>query len=195
MSAIFQVAAVSVVAFLSTNTDNLIIYTGFITALPGKKFYLILSYYIAMTLLLVIIFFLSKSLSKIPVADVKYLGLVLVGIGIFFLVKFFFKKEQLHQSRHINTRNTGVILGVTMLMDSFDTVSVFVPLFADSNESSDLVVGSSFFACYVIWGVTGLYISKLRLFRFLTLHSDKVIPVIMMLVGFYIFLNTYGDVE
>jgi cadmium resistance protein CadD (predicted permease) len=87
------------------------------------------------------------------------------------------------------------MLGVTMLMDSFDTTSVFVPLFADSAEANDAAVAGSFISCFMIWGLAGLYISRLRIFRFLTKHKEIVTPIIMMIVGFYIFLNTAGDVE
>ncbi len=196
MTSIFiQVFAVSAIAFMSTNTDNLIIYTGFLSSKQGPKASMVLSYYLAMTILLVIIFFLSLFFSKIPPADIKYLGIFLSCAGIFLLAKHLLRKGSPSHHVHFASRNLELMLGVTMLLDSFDTISVFVPLFADSNDSSDLAVGGSFVCCFIIWGLTGLYISRLMIFRFLTKHRDIITPIIVILVGFYIFLNTAGDVE
>ena len=155
-----------------------------------------ISYCISMSILLGIIYFLSQYISKIPADDIKYLGLILSGFGVFLFIKQnYFKKEISADSKAISSGNLKIILAATMLMDSFDTMSVFVPLFADSNEASDIIVGVSFVVSFLAYGLSGLYISKLRVFKFLTLHRDKVIPIIMVLVGIYIFANTQGDVE
>lgn len=194
-AAFFQVLMVTAFTFMSTNTDNLVIYTGFISAKQGSKVSLLISYYVAMTLLLIIIFCLSLSFSKIPEHLIKYLGLILSTVGIMLLVKHLRTKEDNPSVPHYKTRSIELMLGITMLMDSFDTVSVFVPLFADSSDKSDVAVAVSFVTCFFIWGLSGLYISRLRVFKFLTRHKEIVTPVIMILVGIYIFINTGGDVE
>lgn len=191
----FQIAIVACLSFASTNTDNLIIYTGFLTAKPGNKLGLLLSYYVSMSVLLVIIYGLSHTLSYIPVDYIKYIGLLLCGGGAFLFIKSFFSKEKYETHKQIASRHVGWILGVTMLMDSFDTISVFVPLFADSNKHSDRVVAGAFIFCFFLLGIFGMYISKLKIFRLISEHSSRVLPVIMILVGIYIFLNTAGDVQ
>src|SRR5579872_6016169 len=177
---VFQLFSVTALTFMSTNTDNLIIYTGFLSAKTGNKTSVVLAYYLAMSILLAIIFGVSLFFSKIPATDVKFVGLILSCVGVFLLIRQLTTKEQLITHQHYESRNLELMLGVTMLMDSFDTISVFVPLFADSNESGDIAVGGSFVSCFIIWGLSGLYISKLRIFKFLTLHKDKVTPIIMI---------------
>jgi cadmium resistance protein CadD (predicted permease) len=194
-SAFIQVFAVTALTFMSTNTDNLVIYTGFLSAKQGSKVSLVMAYYIAMTVLLGIIFCLSIFFSKIPAEDVKYLGVVLSLVGIFLLVRHIYRRNQLTNNPHYESQSVELMLGVTMLLDSFDTTSVFVPLFADSADTNDWAVGGSFISCFLIWGLSGLYISRLRIFKFLTKHKEIVTPIIMILVGIYIFLNTDGDVE
>jgi cadmium resistance protein CadD (predicted permease) len=194
-TAFYQVASVTALTFMSTNTDNLIIYTGFLSAKQGNKISMVLAYYASMLLLVSIIFCLSLFLSKIPSTEVKYLGVVLVAVGLFLLVRHWSRKTETQHHMHYESRNLELMLGVTMLMDSFDTASVFVPLFADSNDSSDLIVGGSFISCFIIWGLSGLYISRLRVFKLLTKYKDTITPIIMILVGLYIFANTAGDVE
>jgi cadmium resistance protein CadD (predicted permease) len=196
MSGVFlQVFTVTALTFMSTNTDNLVIYTGFLSSKQGSKVSMVLAYYVSMSVLLLIIFGLSLFFSKIPAEDVKYLGIILSLVGLFLLLRHLLKKDQPEHHAHFESRSHELMLGVTMLMDSFDTTSVFVPLFADSNESSDVAVGGSFILCFIIWGLSGLYISRLRIFKFLTDHKDIVTPIIMILVGIYIFMNTAGDVE
>jgi cadmium resistance protein CadD (predicted permease) len=195
-SAFVQVFMVTALTFMSTNTDNLVIYTGFLSAKQGNKLSLVFAYFIAMSVLLTIIFCLSLFFSKIPEKDVKYLGMVLAAVGVFLLVRHFYRKGNVNESHsRFETLGIEVLLGVTMLMDSFDTMSVFVPLFADSSEAHDVAVGASFISCFIVWGLSGLYISRLRIFKFLTTHKDIITPIIMMLVGLYIFIDTPGDVE
>ncbi|MBS1490205.1 MAG: hypothetical protein JSS93_06745 [Bacteroidetes bacterium] len=195
LTSFFQVATVTFLTFISTNTDNLIIYTGFLTAKPGSKIGLLLSYYASMLLLLAIIFGLSLTLSHIPENDIKYIGLLLSGAGLFLFAKSFYTKSGYEPHQHIASRNAAWILAVAMLMDSFDTISVFVPLFADSNRQSDKVVAGVFIFCFLLLGISGLLISRLKIFRWLAQHSHRVLPVIMVLVGIYIYLNTAGDVQ
>jgi len=195
MSSFTQVFIVTAFTFMSTNTDNLVIYTGFLSAKQGSKVSLVLTYFFAMSLLLAIIFCLSMFFSKIPAKDVKYLGIILSCVGVFLLVRHLYRRNHNSSNPHYQTRGVELMLGITMLMDSFDTTAVFVPFFTDSSEPHDVAVAGSFITCFIIWGFSGLYISRLRMFKFLTKHKEIITPIIMTLVGFYIFFDTAGDVE
>jgi len=148
-----------------------------------------------MLILLCIILGLSLTLAHIPPEYIKYIGVLLSIVGIYLLIKSFFSKEGYESKKQFASGSAELVLGAAMLMDSMDTLSVFVPLFADSNERSDEVIAGVFIVCFLLLGISGLYISRLRVFKVVANHSQRVLPIIMILVGIYIYVNTEEDVE
>ena len=83
---------------------------------------------------------------------------------------------------------------VIQLSNGTDTVVTFAALFADSAAAFNLMIISTMFAMAVVFAISAMYAVRHPLLgEWIEKYGPRITPFILILVGYYILLNTATD--
>ena len=120
-------------------------------------------------------------------------------MGVFSLLKLF-RNAKSEDSIHIASGSSRVSVFLALMTiqssNSADSILTFSTLFADSSDPADYVVAPTFFVMAGIFSAVAYYsVRHPRLSQFLGRYGPYVTPFILMLVGYYILIDTASDLN
>jgi cadmium resistance protein CadD (predicted permease) len=183
----FAVVILTVGGFLATNLDNLLILVGLIAAGVDRRSAL-LGYLAAAAVVLAICIGGGALGSLLDPALVGYLGIVplLMGLSLGW-----------RALRGSTVADSGPGLGSAFLLtlsNSGDNVALFLPLIAESERESALLLIAIYLILMLAWAALAHFmVHRPLLARTFASSSRWLLPCIMISVGIYVLLNTGTD--
>jgi cadmium resistance protein CadD (predicted permease) len=192
MSDVYSLLVVTVVTFVGTALDNLLMLT--MLRVSGTASRDISAGFLSGSTVVLALCAAGTGLSSVlPVQHLGYLGVVPVTLGVVGLA------TALRGSRQ--TAKAGVragVSGIAMLQlgSSFDTLAAFLPLFADTSRPLSWVVAAGFAGMSLLWLLLSFALARLPGVTAAMRPIERFArPLVLVLVGVYILMNTGTDVE
>ncbi len=182
-----------VVAFASTNADNLLVLSSLrsIGAVGGRG--LASGYLLGLAGVLVLTLLVGALSRLIPVHLVGFLGVVPIVLGLRQLVGDSGPDDGRAASGD-GGRGEVALVATLQLANSGDTVAVGAPLLAESAIVPGLFTLAAFVATGIAWLWLIEAVVRLAGVRvFLERYAPRVGPFLMMAVGSYVLANTLTD--
>lgn len=186
-----EIIVTSILAFVSTNIDDIFILMLFFGSRKFKSSTIILGQYLGIGTLVAIALVGSFVGNFI---DQRYIGLL--GLfPIYLAIKGFisvFKHEASEEEENVEAKATGIIsiAGVT-IANGADNLGVYIPLFTTMAYVEKIEMIVTFGVLTYLWCIIGKYISSRPL---VAKQIDKfghiVMPVVLLLLGILIIIES-----
>ncbi|KPA22717.1 hypothetical protein shim_10040 [Shimia sp. SK013] len=179
-------------AHVLTNIDNLAIMSGLI--LTSGKWRVVSCYLVAQLIVLGVALRLADGLVAQMPNITGYLGFVPVVIGILELRRRIKLRGVEEEAAAVQIGSVAIV--ALFLSVSLDTFAVFAPLFADSTAEFRIAaaIGAAVSAVGLAAGAAILeHVTRGFMSRLVKL--ERLTPYVMIVVGFYVLLNTGTDVS
>ena len=202
MSRFLSELLVAIVAFASTNINDLLLLSFLFIASNFRAASVVIGQFIGMSLLVLISVLAAYFMVSIPLAWIGALGLFPLCLGILRLAKGFkvplaqsvlclkeeefFGKEQL---RAPWTKSEWALAALLTVANGGDNLSVYIPLFAVQHTIVPLYI-IVFAVMTAIWCFFGYFLTNHRLFRDkLKRHAATIVPWVLILLGLKVLLQ------
>lgn len=192
------IGLMTVVSFVFTNLDNLILGVVSLGARPEKPLPVQLGMVSAAVLVLLVLLLALAIGQTIDAGLLGYLGLAPIGIGLYSLL-YAGRVARVAGDEAVSLElgnSWGRWLATTTLLfaNSGDTIAILLPLLAESNDSAASVVALTFVACALVWSFIARLLSRQPiLVRKLQSKGERIVPWVMIAVGSYILFDTGTD--
>jgi cadmium resistance protein CadD (predicted permease) len=181
-------------SFVATNIDNMVLLVGWVTSRQISFFRMALGYAAAVTAVFLVSLFLEQISSVLPIRYIGYLGLVPVLLGLQMLLGRRKDKEPAAAGSEQGQLSITAV-ATTLFASSLDTILVFSSLLADSNNAADVRIILGYALTAFVWLVfAGFLCRHAARLRTLRVAAQWLAPVVMIVVGSYILLDTATDV-
>jgi cadmium resistance transport/sequestration family protein len=193
-----EIILTSILAFASTNIDDIFILTLFF----GDKRYKSSDIYIGQYLGIITLIAVSVIGSLIGnFIESKYVGLlglfpIYVGLrGVLSLVKGENEDEELEQEEKKSVK-TGILNVATItLANGGDNIGTYVPLFATMTVSDKSIMISIFLVMILVWLTIAKYLTTHPMMtRVISKYGHIITPIVLISLGLYI-LKQNGSFE
>jgi cadmium resistance protein CadD (predicted permease) len=202
MSRLLSELLMAIVAFVSTNVDDLLLLASLFADADLGTASVVAGQFIGMSLLVFVSMLAAHLMVSIPLGWAGFLGFFPLGLGIARLAKVlgrsggkrlpwlkrpeFVGREQLRISW---LKSKAALAALLTVANGGDNLSVYVPLFALQGACVPLYV-MSFGVMTAIWCWIGYSLTKHSLFRGkLKRHAEVIVPWVLILLGVKIVLN------
>jgi cadmium resistance protein CadD (predicted permease) len=188
---LISIISVAAASFVATGLDNLLILVGLLGASDERK--AVASGYLTGILLVAIAAAgLSLATHRLPAELLGYLGLIPIGLGLWHLVRL----RRPEAGRGETLLETGVVpVALLTVAASGDSLATFVALFSDSATRLAVPILATIAACSVGWLALARFLSTHeRVVRVLERGGAYLIPVLLIVIGTYILLDSPTDV-
>jgi len=181
-------------SFVATNVDNMVLLVSWVTSRQISFRRMALGYAAAVTAVFLVSVFLEQVSGLIPVRYIGYLGLVPILLGLRIVLSR--RQQGGNDSTHNREAQLSIVaVATTLFSSSLDSIVVFSSLLADSDNAADATIilgyGLTAFAWLLLAGFLSRHAARLQT---LTAASQWLAPLMMIVVGSYILLNTATDV-
>lgn len=188
----------SVVAFASTNVDDLFILMLFFANKEFKPRQVILGQYLGILALIIISVIGSFIGLLIEQIYIGLLGLLPVYIGIRNII-YHFTKEASKAGRDvaINTKTYSKVLSVAAVTfaNGGDNIAIYIPLFTTLWMSQKLIMIAIFLIMVAIWCIAARYLGKHPVVSStIDRYGHIITPIILILLGIYIFYESGSSI-
>ena len=171
MDELLAIAAVALMAFVSTNMDNLLLMALVLGQTRQRQLSAFIGYLGAIALILVSGLLLGRLAEEIPSDALGYLGLLPLGIGL-----------------------NRLRIALLSLANGRDILAVTTALLADSAAPFDYVIAGTIMGSALLWFRLALYIGRHALLRCVQPAVNTwLVPLLLICVGLYILGNTATD--
>jgi cadmium resistance protein CadD (predicted permease) len=202
MSRLLPESLVAIIAFASTNIDDLLLLSSLFIASNFRPASVVIGQFIGMSLLVLTSVLVAYFMVSIPLAWIGTLGLFPLCLGVLRLAKGlrvpmaksvlclkereFFGKEQL---RVPWMKSEWALAALLTVANGGDNLSVYIPLFAVQHTFVPLYV-TVFGVMTGIWCFFGYFLTHHRLFRDkLKRHAETIVPWVLILLGLKVLLH------
>lgn len=191
---IFAVALTAVALFAATNIDDFVVLTTLsITSRAGgqpRRWHIWAGQYAGFAVLIAVSLAVAVGLALIPLHWLWLLGLLPLGLGLAKLATAIRAHSSGRQaSPAVVTGLTGVI-GVT-IANGGDNLSAYIPVFRTSSAAEITVIVAVFTALIGVYCLASTRMAVHRnVIQAVQQWGQWVIPVVFILIGFYIFFKT-----
>jgi cadmium resistance protein CadD (predicted permease) len=180
--------------YIATNIDNLALLVAWLLAHRSSPWRIAAGFSIAAISVLIAAWALALSANVIPVEYVGYLGLLPMLLGLKLLLDLFRHRTSVNSDTAIS-KVSSLAIAITLFANSVDTMLVFAPLIADSNNEADIRIVSAYLLVAAAWFVLAQFFSRhARRVPGIVAIGQWIAPLVMIAVGFYILNNTATDV-
>ncbi len=187
---LITIIALAAVTFVATSFDNLLILVSLLGTSHERK-EVASGYLTGMFLVATTATGLSMATHRLPTPSLGYLGLIPIGLGLWHLL-------QLRQpSRRDQTRRGEGAWPVALVTvaASGDSLATFVALLSDSVTPLAVPILATFAACSFGWLALARFLStREKVARVLRRGGAYLIPVLLIVIGSYILLDSPTDV-
>jgi cadmium resistance protein CadD (predicted permease) len=185
-----EVIATGILAFVSSNIDDIFLLMLFFGDRNFKPREIILGQFVGIAALIGISLVFSLIGLVIGKAYIGLLGLLPIYLGIKGVVRLF-SKEQQNDDNHLaakkgNRSNPWIVSGVT-IANGGDNIGIYVPLFATLAWPQKITVVSIFFMMTAVWCILARYLSRHPLMaKAIDRYGHIVTPFVLIALGIYI---------
>lgn len=196
MTEISTIIAVSALAYLATNMDNLAILTALFAKYRGNGRAVVAGHLLVVGLTLVAAGLIGEASNAVSVQYLGYLGIVPVALGLFWIYRWFRPAAVPGEDLPAGRKGAALAASVlSLLSNSTDTLLTQAVVFADTAARLDWVVAVTVFIVAGLLAAAALYgVSNPRFGPRVERHAGRIAPFIMIAVGAYVFANTATDV-
>lgn len=193
MSEAIVIIGLTMAAFISTGVDNLLLLIGFKGQPSVNERHVNLGFLGAFLLILLVGFAASYAADFLPGRYVGYLGVVPLTMGVFRLY------QAIRGHRGGPTLGPVTIpspwtVGLVMLANNGDSLAVLTPLFAETREPFTFLIAGTGISMALLWTEIAGWIARHRkLEKRVREWSPYVLPLILMVVGWYVLSDTVTD--
>ena len=182
----FETFLLSIIAFVATNLDDMIINTFFFSLASGIREIksIVLGKYLGTGILILISILSSQGLRWIPVEYIKYLGFIPIVLGM---------KELLHKSEEDDTPSSSDAsiliwkVAIVTIANGADNLGVYIPLFTEFYWNQIFVFVIVFIVMIAVWCAVGYQASNVESYRnTITKYKRAFVPLVYILLGIYI---------
>lgn len=188
----FSIAGLVVASFVATNIDNLVLLIAYLLSPMAKSRQVFLGYFTGTCLLLLLAIFSGQISVFVPVEYLGLFGVVPIILGLKALYNIKFRTES-DAGNAIGAVSISSVASAQLAYGT-DTILVFSPLLADSQQFFDYEIAVVFLLAAALW---------YQLAKFLSSHAARlpfiekigmwIAPIVMIVVGMYILNNTTTD--
>ena len=171
-----------ILAFISTNIDDILVLTILLTTPPKQKQRVCAGYILGVLIITAISILAAQSLRIFPHNLLRLLGFIPITLG----VRAFF-----HRSSNDDAPAAPSLTGAMLITlgNSADNLGVYVPLFARSSLPAALPSIAIFLLMAALWSFLAARIASLpALRRFIEHRSKQIVPALLILLGLYILI-------
>ena len=188
-----MLVAISTVAFVSTNIDNLLMLSALLAMSSSRPLPVISGFLLATLLVIGTALLIARLGDFVDTRYVGLLGLIPIALGLRGLMTLVRNKDTPAETQKASPgvwRAAAIILPM-----SGDSVAVYVPLIADTAAGLDAVAAGTLFAAAVITATAAqLLVSRPALSTRVEWLGKRLMPWLMIGVGVYVLADTPGDV-
>jgi cadmium resistance protein CadD (predicted permease) len=202
MSRFLSELLVAIVAFASTNIDDLLLLSFLFIASNFRAASVVIGQFIGMSLLVLISVLAAYFMVSIPLAWIGALGLFPLCLGILRLAKGFkvplaqsvlcLKEEEFFGKEQLRApwmKSEWALAALLTVANGGDNLSVYIPLFAVQHTIVPLYI-IVFAVMTAIWCFFGYFLTNHRLFRDkLKRHAATIVPWVLILLGLKVLLQ------
>jgi cadmium resistance protein CadD (predicted permease) len=196
MNDLMPLVGVAVVAFLSTNADNLILLFAFLADRSFSARSVMVGYALGMFGILGLSWAVAWLAQFFPHQYVGFLGVVPIFMGLRRLYDEFVrhKNESEPVPSTTSTRSQVVTVALADVAHGPDTVVLFSALLADSDPLGQSAVTIAYVLLVLAWCSFGSYLFRHPRVRGpVQRYGHRFAPYMLIAVGVYIVLNTAHD--
>ena len=179
----------SVIAFATTNIDDLFILMLFFGNRMYKKRDIVIGQYLGVGALIAISALASLMGLIIDKQYIGLLGLLPIYLGVKALIKLRKKSipMKVNPSGNYDTKHNLLQVAAVTLANGGDNVGIYTPLFAALNATSRAIMIFIFLIMIGVWCVGGIYLCRYpRVANAINKYGYIITPVVLIVLGFYI---------
>jgi cadmium resistance protein CadD (predicted permease) len=153
-------------------------------------------YFLGMSCVLAASITIGLAGNLIPVEYLRYLGAIPITLGLKMLFDLWRERGRDGAADASPGMQSAAVGGIflTQLSNGTDSVLVFAPLLADSSMNIDFMIAVAFMLMVFVWFALAQYATThAKRISVLTTVAQWVAPIVMIVVGWYIFDNTVTD--
>ena len=188
-----ELIVTSILAFASTNIDDLFILMLFFANNQYKAKSIVLGQYIGFIALIAISFAGSLLGLLVPQSYIGLLGLLPIFFGIRDLLTFFRRQHLEIQKSEIasgNSNRTLTVAAVTFA-NGGDNIGIYIPLFTTLLIPQKITMVIVFLAMVGIWCLIAQYlISRPITAKKIARYKNTITPIVLILLGIYILYSS-----
>ena len=195
MNEAFWVAALALLAFVSTNIDSLLVLVPLLAGDRAHSTRIVAGYWLAFAVVLALGWLGARLADElIPVHSIGYLGIIPIAFGASALWKLRGSERAGEMQR--SAPRPGILSTAALILPlSGDNLGVLLAFFADKPARLDAVILTTLVIAALLWAHAAATLARTpALRRFLERWGPRMVPVLMILVGLHILLDTASDV-
>jgi cadmium resistance protein CadD (predicted permease) len=197
LDSILVLAGITLLSFVGTNLDNLLLLVGF-AARPGQRFAAIrLGALLSGAVLLTLCLGSALAADLVPTHWIGFLGVVPIGLGLRELHRLAATRPEGPLVANATTRPlSGLGIASVMLANSADSLAALLPLFAETETGSlpvlvAVVLATTLLGCELARRLA----TSRRMGALLRRVGPVLVPIALIAVGVYVLLDTRTDTE
>ena len=187
----------SIIAFATTNIDDLFILTLFFADRKYKPREIYKGQFLGIASLITVSLLISLLGLIIQPAYIGLLGLIPVYIGFRKLFNLFSSPDKVEETAVKTSPGTSNVLSVAAVTfaNGGDNIGIYVPLFATLSFIEKSVMTIIFLAMTALWCFAAQYFTKHPLLKkSVDRYGHIIAPMVLILLGFYI-LHDSGTIN
>lgn len=183
--------AVSVVAFASTNVDDIFVLLGFFAAPHFRARHVVLGQYLGISALVAVSLVCSLIALVIPPAYIGLLGLLPIGIGVKKLWETWRGQgDDAEGDRPAPAAHKILAVAAVTAANGGDNIGVYVPLFATRSLDERLVIIAVFAGMTALWCLVAHHLVNHRaLGAPIRRYGHWLLPWVLIAIGIAILLE------
>jgi cadmium resistance protein CadD (predicted permease) len=178
----------AILAFAATNIDDIFVLTLFFAQKHLKSWQVVLGQYIGLAALIAVS--LTGFFARLIVPEwlLGWLGVGPLAIGIKKLIEL---KRHGKESEEVQVRAGSVLMvSAVTFANGGDNIAVYIPLFANSNAVTLVVILLTFAVMIGLWCFVGYFIGRRALVScLLDRYGHFLVPFVLIALGLYIMLR------
>jgi cadmium resistance protein CadD (predicted permease) len=193
MEEVLEIVGVALTAFVSTNTDNLVLLSMLLGQRGQRGLPVLSGYAAAMAALALLGIAVARLADELPDAALGYLGLIPLAMGLVRLRRALLPPSA--AEAHAPGRALGFAgVAVLMLSNGSDTLGVLLPLFAETPEPLTYVIALTVVSASLFWFALARAIGRHPWVRARLVAVERwLVPILLIMVGLYILVDTPTD--
>jgi cadmium resistance protein CadD (predicted permease) len=183
-----EIVITSVLAFISTNIDDVFLLMLFFGNKHFKEREIVIGQYLGIASLIAVSFGLSFVGLVIDKAYIGLLGFLPIYFGVRGLLQLNAKQEGEEKIvKPLNNRSNIFTVAGTTIANGGDNIGIYAPLFAVLDRPQQLSMISIFFVMTAIWCLLAKYFTKHPLIaKAIDKYGHVLTPFVLIFLGIYI---------
>lgn len=195
MDLVLQTVGVAFAAFVSTNTDNLVL-LAVVLGRPGQRRGAVLTgYLMTVTGIVLLGLFTARLADAIPNELLGYLGLIPLAMGLARLRRAFGTTVPAHADSDLPAQSLGAAsVAALMLSNGSDTLALLLSLFAETPEPLTYVIAVTVMTASLAWFMLAQWVAGHPWISGRLGQAERwLVPLLLIAMGVYILTDTPTD--